>query len=181
MTEENDEALIRQLARGESGALRVLVRRHESPVRSFLSRRLASPEDAEEATQDVFMKLSRGARTFNGTAAFRPWLYAIARNVLRDRLRKKAPPRTVPLSSDPTEGIEVHRRDSSREEVREALAALPRRYRAALSLKYLAGMSYREGAEELGLSERGFETRLARARVLFRQALARVRGDADDL
>lgn len=168
----SDEELIRSVAAGEEEALRQLYSRHEGRVRGFLRRRLARIEDAEEAAQDVFMKLDRGASTFNGTAAFGPWLMAITRNVLRDRLRRLRPEREVALPDADLIAYEPPPRDG---ELRELIRDLPRRYRAALTLKYFAGLSYREAARELGLTEKGFETRLLRARILLRQAILRRR------
>lgn len=181
MAGPTDEQLIRTLSSGEDSALSLLLERHEAPVRGWFARRLSRYEDAEEATQDVFVKIRRGAHTFNGTAAFLPWLRAITRNVLYDRLRKTAGPATVPLKTDPAEQLTLWRRDVAAEEVREALRRLPPEYRTALTLKYLARMSYGEAAAELGLSVRGFETRLKRAKVRLRSAILTIRGEADGL
>ncbi len=172
MTVASDEELILAVAAGEEDALAALLGRHQGLVRGYLVKRLPTVEDAEEAAQDVFLKLDRGAATFNGTGAFRPWLMAIARNVLRDRLRRSRDRREVPLVTD---RIEVYRSTHRDEEVRAAIRTLPRRYRAALTLKYLLGLSYREAAAELELTEKGFETRLLRARVRLREALLRGR------
>lgn len=181
MSGPSDEQLIRTLSSGRESALSELLERHEAPVRAWLARRLPLYEDAEEATQDVFVKVRRGAHTFNGTSTFLPWLRAITRNVLRDRLRKSSGPRTVRLESEPSEHLTLWRRDVAADEVREALERLPGEYRAALTLKFLARMSYREAAVELGLSTRGFETRLMRAKVRLRAAILTARGDADGL
>ncbi len=172
MLRVSDEELVRSLARGREEALEVLLARHEGRVRRLLARRLPRREDVEEAAQDVFLKIHRAAATFRESGRFLPWLRAIARNVAVDRLRRRPRIRTEPLLTDPLEGVEVHERGIRAEEVRAALARLPREYRAALVLRYLAGASYAEGARELGLSPRGFETRLARARVLLRRILA---------
>lgn len=165
-----DEELARAAAAGREDAFMVLCRRYEARIRGFFARRLPSIEDAEEAVQDTFVKVRRGARTFNGARDFKPWLGAIARNVLRDRLRASPGIETVPLVSD---DLAVYRTPPGGEEIREAIGALPKPYRAALALKYVAGMSYREAAAELGISERGFETRLARAKEKLRGELAR--------
>jgi len=170
--EPTDEQLVHSVADGAENALRALVHRHEPRVRRYFANRLARIEDAEEASQDVFLKVARGARTFNG-GAFRPWLSAIARNVLRDRLRRRRDARVVPLVADPTTGLAVYEREIRAEEVRAALAAIPAAYRRALALKYLAGLTYREAAEQLGLSVKGFETRLLRAKALIRRELSR--------
>lgn len=165
-----DEELVRAVADGRDEAFTVLLRRHAAGVTGFFARRLRSAEDAEEAVQDTFVKVRRGAGTFNGTRHFRPWLGAIARNVLRDRLRSTPRIDTVPLVADE---VAARPQESCGEEVRGAIKALPKKYRSALALKYLAGLTYAEAAAELGLSVKGFETRLARAREKLREALRR--------
>jgi RNA polymerase sigma-70 factor (ECF subfamily) len=177
MPDTPDETLVHTLASGDDRALRQLMERHEARIRAFLARRLPTFEDAEEATQDVFLRLRRGAASFNGDLAFGPWFVAIARNVLRDRLRRHRRERRLPIAPDPVEGLSVWERPVDRSDVLEALGELPRIYRSALTLKYLADLSYRDAADAAGISEKGFETRLARARVRLRHALrARQRG-----
>jgi RNA polymerase sigma-70 factor (ECF subfamily) len=144
--------------------------RHSGRVRGFLARRLSRREDVEEATQDVFVKVHRGAGTYDPERDFSPWLFAIARNVVRDHLRR-ARPAPLPLPADPTAGLFVYESAPRAVEVRDAIRRLPDRYRRAVTLKYLAGLSYREAARELSLSEKGFETRLTRARILLRKLL----------
>jgi RNA polymerase sigma-70 factor (ECF subfamily) len=168
----SDEELIRSVADGEGEALRQLYERHQGRVRGYLRKRLRTVEDAEEAAQDVFLKLDRGASTFNGTATFAPWLMAITRNVLRDRLRRIRDRREVAL---PATGIEAYQPPPPDGDLRELIRGLPTRYRAALTLKFFAGLSYREAAAELDITEKGFETRLLRAKALLRQAITRRR------
>jgi len=171
-----DENLVRSVAAGDDAALSELMDRHRGRVLGFLVRRLPSVEDAEEATQDVFLNIRRGAPTFNG-GPFRPWCGAIARNVLRDRLRRRPPAEASTLAVDPVEGVEVWERIARADEIRAAMARIPSIYRAALAVRYVGGLGYREAAEELGLSPKGYETRLARAKVMLRRALLRLRGE----
>jgi RNA polymerase sigma-70 factor (ECF subfamily) len=173
-----DEDLVRSVAAGREEALHELMERHRARVQGYLRRRLPSIEDAEEATQDVFVKIRRGAGTFNG-GRFGPWCGAIARNVLRDRLRRLPERPPTSLSFDPVEGIEVWERIARADEIRAAMARIPAIYRAALAVRYVGGLSYREAAEELGLSRKGYETRLARAKVMIRRALLAMRGEGE--
>jgi RNA polymerase sigma-70 factor (ECF subfamily) len=95
-------------------------------------------------------------------------MMAIARNVLRDRLRKtRRTPEAAPIDAD----LLAWRAPPPEGELRELIRDLPRKYRAALTLKFFAGLSYREAAEELGITERGFETRLTRAKAMLRRAI----------
>ncbi len=172
-----DENLVRSVAAGSDDALSELMDRHRGQVFGFLVRRLKSIEDAEEAAQDVFLNIRRGAATFNG-GRFRPWCGAIARNVLRDRLRRRPAADTTSLAVDPVEAVEVWERIANTDEIRAAMERIPPIYRAALAVRYVGGLGYREAARELGLSRKGYETRLARAKVKFRHALRRLRGES---
>lgn len=169
MERTGDEELMRDMATGSEDALGAIVRRHETGLLGWFGRRLRSREDAEEAAQDVFVRVARGAGGFVTGRRFRPWFFAIARNVLRDRRRLAPPFPTVPLVAEPAAPAATAAGSSA---VRAAIRRLPRPYRAALVLRYLAGMSYREAADELGITERGFETRLRRAKGLLRKELA---------
>lgn len=173
-----DEDLVRALAGGRDGALRELMDRHRGRVFGYFLRRLQSVEDAEEAVQDVFLKIRRGAGTFNG-GRFRPWCGAIARNVLRDRLRRRPESKTASLTFDSVEGVEVWERIARADEIRAAMSRIPAIYRAALAVRYVGGLSYRAAAAELGLSPKGYETRLARAKVQIRRALLALRGESE--
>jgi RNA polymerase sigma-70 factor (ECF subfamily) len=127
----------------------------------------------------------RSARSWSairgGTGAFRPWLGAIARNTLRDRLRRGPRDAPRPLVEDPLADLDVWEREHRAEEVRAAVDALPHRYRAALTLRYFAGLGYRDAAADLGLTPKGFETRLARARLRLRRALVKRTDGLDGL
>jgi RNA polymerase sigma-70 factor (ECF subfamily) len=175
METAGDEDLIRAVKAGRDEALPVLVERHGSRLAAWFARRLGSREDAEEATQDVFLRDDRGAATFREGAGFLPWFRAIARNVLTDRLRRAPRSKTVALSVDPPADLTLYRDPPAVAEVRDAIAALAQEDRAALTFKFLAGLSYREAAAELGLTERGFETRLRRAKERLREELLRRR------
>ena len=78
--------------------------------------------------------------------------------------------RVVP---DPVEALAVWETPVDRAELGAVIESLPRIYRSAITLRYLAGLTYREAASTAGISEKGFETRLLRARVMLRQALSR--------
>ncbi len=174
ITAAGDEELLGLVASGDEGALGALIDRHRRRVRAILMRGLKSREDAEEAAQDVFLRIGRSAGRFEAGRAFLPWLTTITKNVLRDRLRRLRP-RVLPLAEDLYEGLAVYDQGVVADEVREALGALPECYRAALVLRYFAELSYREAAQQIGLTEKGFETRLARAKVRLRRALLRGR------
>ena len=85
----SNEELLELCKRQDQEALRVLFRRHERPVYSLLFRMLSNHEDAEETLAEVFVKVWRAAVGFKGDAKFTTWLYRIAANTARDRLRAR--------------------------------------------------------------------------------------------
>lgn len=85
----SNEELLELCRRQDQEALRLLFRRHERPVYNLLFRMLSNREDAEEALAEVFVKVWKSAGGFKGDAKFTTWLYKIASNTARDRLRSR--------------------------------------------------------------------------------------------
>src|SRR5262245_39536671 len=91
-----DEDLMRKCAAGDHIALRDLIQRYQMPIFAFLARRLDSPDDAEDATVETFIRLWNGATSFQFRSSVATWLYRIAINISRDhRIRKMRRPREV--------------------------------------------------------------------------------------
>src|SRR6059058_4440339 len=100
--EVSDEDLLRLCARGDSAALEELVRRYQAPLYRFLARMTGSPEDAEEAAQDVFVRAWQHAGRFQYRARVATWLYRIAVNIARDAhsRRQSRPQEAMPATDD---------------------------------------------------------------------------------
>jgi RNA polymerase sigma-70 factor (ECF subfamily) len=160
---ESDEALVEKLRKGEPAALRALMERYRGPLFGYLARLLGSPDDADDLFQDTFVRVLRGLERFDPKRAFRPWLYAIATNLVRNAWRSRgyrdalsldrpegddddAPAAVVALAGrGPLPGdVAVLTEDAAR--VREAIGELPEKGRAALLLFYYQGLSYDEVA-----------------------------------
>src|SRR5262249_44127320 len=89
----SDEALLRLCAGGDTAALEELVRRYQTPLHRFLARLMGSPDDAEEAALDVFVRVWQHAPRFQYRAKVATWLYRIAVNIAHDaHSRRKARP-----------------------------------------------------------------------------------------
>lgn len=164
-------ALTAALAADLEGAFERVVVAYQGRIYGFALRLTGNPQDAEEVAQDAFVRAYRALQRFGSeriaTLALRPWLYQIALNVARNRVRGKRH-RTVPLLVG--EEAERERRDgvpeppdSTAESPAEfaeragagaALAGLvtglPDRYRAAVILRHVEGLSYPEAAAVLG-------------------------------
>lgn len=85
----SNEELLNLCKKQDQNALRLLLRRHERPIYGMLFKMLSNREDAEEALAEVFVKVWRGAANFKGDSKFTTWLYRIATNTARDRLRAR--------------------------------------------------------------------------------------------
>ena len=176
---QDDDALMARAARGEEAAFRLLVRRWQPDVRAFLVSMLGSPEEAEDLAQETFVKVFRQAGRYRPQGLFRSWLFRIAGNLARSRLRRRRILRWVsfdPGAHDvrdegpaPDAGLEERQRAAA---VREALAALPDRQRQALVLHRYQGLKYREVAAAMATTVPGVESLIQRALAGLRAQLA---------
>ena len=145
-------------------------------------------DDAEDAMQEALLKTYRYATRIREPEAFRTWLYRTVRNACLMRRRRRVDEPAHVLSIDEVlpaaDGHAVHepvdrakRPDELainaqlRRQLRRALAKLPRPYRAIVFLREIEGLSTREVAEVVGVSEANVKTRLHRARLFLRKAL----------
>lgn len=172
--EEEDLLLMRRLTEGEDSVLRELMRRWKLPVIRFAYRYLNNTADAHEVAAETFVKVHRHRDRFRPERAkFSTWLFAIAANEAKMRLRwRRRHPESLQedLSIiDLTEG--EGRTPSSELELNElgsaihnATGKLPHELRATFLLYHLEGFSYREVAGALKCSEKAVERRLAKAR-----------------
>lgn len=142
---------------GDPGAFDLIVERHRRPVYQLCYRFVGNHEDASDLSQDVFLRAFRGLRSFRGQSTIATWLYRIGVNVCLNRVSVKRPV---------SEPIEEHQHvDTTAESpsdrilrgeravrVREAIAELPPKQRAALILRVYQEMSHQEIANVLGSS-----------------------------
>lgn len=124
---------------------------------------------AEDATQDIFLRVWRALPGFAGQSALSTWIYAISKNACLSELRKKRP--QVSLDGDPDEyhpetaGLATHDADDSATvSVNQLLNQLPERYRQAVVLFYMEDKSYEQTAASLGLPLGTVKALLHRAR-----------------
>jgi len=175
----DDDALMARTAQGEEAAFRLLVLRWEADVRAFLVHMLRSPEEAEDLTQDTFVRVFREADRYRPAGLFRSWLFRIAGNLARSRLRRRKIIGWLSLDPDrhdvvdqgpaPDEVLDAAARVRV---VRAALAQLPDRQREAITLHRYQGLKYREIAEVMGTTVPGVESLVQRALAALRRDLA---------
>jgi len=178
-----DRELAPRLARREGAALREAYERHGARVQRLCARLLACEAEAEDATQDVFLRLFEKAASFDGRARFSTWLHRIAVNHCLHRLEKARLRRAAALADHDRELVarteppeETLARTEARLDLRRLLARLSPEHRAILVLRELEELSYRDIAATLSIPEGTVMSRLARARAeLLRLAALRPR------
>jgi RNA polymerase sigma factor (sigma-70 family) len=160
--------------------MRSLYARFSRKIHSFCSQQLGSHEEAEDATQLTFLNAFRGLERGASLEYESAWLFKIAHNVCLNSHRSSLRRRRIEMPSDP-EALENHAHPGAYEPnelfgLSEALQALPERQRQAILLREWRGLSYKEIAAELDLSEAAVETLLFRARRSLSLALTEERG-----
>jgi RNA polymerase sigma-70 factor (ECF subfamily) len=177
MADAGDESgLIGASRAGDPAAFEPLVRRYQRMIYSLVYRMTGSPEDAEDLTQEVFIRAFRELPRYRAEARFATWLYQIAVNHCLNARKRAA--RTARLLSDwateqdlraaggETGGVDL---PSS---VQEALLALDERQRAAVILTVYDGLNHAEAARVLKCSEATISWRVFKARRKLRRLLA---------
>jgi RNA polymerase sigma-70 factor (ECF subfamily) len=167
-----DQDLVPGLKAGERGALRETYERHGARVQRLCLGLLGRTADAEDAAQEVFLKLFERAHGFDGRARFTTWLHRLTVNLCLHRLERERLRATHPLPPgggglvDPGERPdETLARTEARTSLERLLARLSAEHRAILVLRELEGLSYREIAQVLAVPEGTVRSRLARARA----------------
>jgi RNA polymerase sigma factor (sigma-70 family) len=164
------ELLTRFLDLKEEAAFEALVLRHTPGVRAVCRNWLRSAADIEDASQAAFLVLVERGRSIRDRAAVGRWLYSVAAKVAY-RLQQQRKP-FQPLPEDLPERPQAAD-DGLRELLAEEIARLPEKYRLAVQLCYVAGLTTREAAKRLGWPKGTVLTRLAWARERLQKNLAR--------
>lgn len=175
-----DEDLASQLVAGDQAAFEALVRRHHRRVRSLCFRMTGSANEAEDLSQETFLRVFRHRATYQAGRRFRVWLDRICMNVCltyKESLKRTGPvvrlgdrDGLVPASprQDPEARADMN---EMMRKVTQATNDLPAPYRAALVLRIFGGLSYQEIADVLGCSIGTVMSRINRARTRVRNAL----------
>lgn len=165
---------------GDRHAFEELVRRHADRLYAVVLRFVADAGEAEEVTQEAFLRAWRSIGRFEGKSQFFTWLYRIGINEAKRRAERRPPAGVVssieesPIEDAPdwSEAPELRAEQADVRAVLErAVRSLPLDYRAPLVLRDVEGLSTREAAETMGLGEAAFKSRLHRARLAVRRAL----------
>ncbi|ACT58974.1 RNA polymerase sigma factor [Hirschia baltica] len=171
----SDDILVEKVGGGDRQAASVLVRRHSQRVLNIARRMMVNEAEAEDVTQDVFLKVWKSAAKWeSGKAKFTTWLHRVTVNTCLDRLRKPKMGNvdTVPEVADESETPAQRLEAESRSELlKRAMEQLPDRQRAALSLCYFEEISNIEAAEVMEVSVDALESLLSRGRRKLKELL----------
>lgn len=183
---QEEKTLVQALHRGDRYACDDMVQQFSGKIYSVALRLTGQPEEAEEVLQETFIKACKAVESFEGKSSLGTWLYRIATNNGLMRLRRRETP-TVSLdtSSSDEDSYPMPRQlhdfywepesvlltDELRHAMDEAVAELPESLRSAFVLRDVEGLSTKEAAEVLDISEGSLKVRLHRARLLLREHL----------
>lgn len=195
--EASDGELVQRARAGDMDAFEALASRHERRVYSLAMRMLRQEQDAEDVTQQTFLSVMENLDGFRGEASFSTWLLRIATHAALKIIRKRKGLELVSLeaateASDQYDSVPhpefiADWRQSPEQLVQtreiqrlldEALARLGEKHRLVFLLRDVEGLSVKETAATLGLSEANVKVRLLRARLQLREQLTRTLGDS---
>ena len=179
MSANDDRSDVERVLAGDISAFEGIVRRWQGPLINLAYRFCRDRGRAEELAQEAFLRAYRALAQWRKDAVFSTWLFALATNLYRSELRR-IPARRLSLMvslediPEPPDarasdgGLEARDRDSA---VRQAVLALPAKYREALILFYFHDMDVTTAARSLGLPEGTVKARMFRGREILRSKL----------
>jgi len=172
----SDWALLALAHEGDEDAFRRIVERHQNRLIALCQRLLGNREEALDAAQEVFLKTYRKAGSLKQRGELFTWMYRVATNHCLNRIRRRKIVRFLSLSSQPGEDatplqpVDLSPRPDETVQSKQrwraterAIGELPENQRLVLLLAKFEGLSYRQIAETLGITEGAVESRLFRA------------------
>ena len=186
---ETDEALVSAFQAGDKAAFDKLVIRHQDNVFNLVYRFLGDYEESNDCAQETFIKVFKSVKKFKFESAFSTWLYRVAVNTCKNRLKSSAfrwRKKTVPIqnpegtgtgnpspeirddSPSPLNGLERKERMRS---IQKAINSLPEEQNRVVVLRDIQGLSYEEITVVTGLNLGTVKSRLARGRMELRNRL----------
>jgi RNA polymerase sigma-70 factor (ECF subfamily) len=180
---QGDAKLADSIARagaGDAEAWGELYRQFAPAIFRFCRRALPTPQDAEDATTEIFMKVHDKLAQYDPARPFSSWLYKVASNHCWDMLRRRhtrqdletGDVETLPVESADPDQLSRLIEDQTNSGVRSALAQLPPRARMILVMRYYSDLAYDEIADAMNLPREAVGVTLLRARQQLRRVLA---------
>jgi RNA polymerase sigma-70 factor (ECF subfamily) len=171
---EIDTALVRACQRGDIEAFEQIFRVYRNPVFRLAYRFTGNRDDAEDLTQEIFLKVFENIGSFRYESSFATWLYRIAVNTCMNFQRDKKPAESLGVTDDLGSSVSpetICERGELQRKIEAEIASLPNPLKIAFLLVVVEGMTYREASEILGLSVDALRMRVSRARQILREKL----------
>jgi len=177
-TTATDAALVKAMRHGDRDAFAGMVRSHQSAIYGYLRARLLEPADAEDLCQDVFFRCLAGRAKLQADLRLRPWLVGVARNVLREHVRKVRRRKEVAwtelcLELDTLTLNAVGDDDDAMQHLPACMQELGQSAREALQMRYQENLKLAEIGERLGKSEGAVKLLMYRSRQALKLCLDR--------
>ncbi|MBT8303345.1 MAG: RNA polymerase sigma factor [Bacteroidia bacterium] len=168
----NDQQLINAILAGDSQSFSTLVDRYKDLVFTLALRMVKHREEAEEVSQDTFIKAFRSLNKFKGDSKFSTWIYRIAYNTCLDRLKKHKREQNIIAIDEYTEhqvktldnALDALEKAERKQAIQNCLALLPSDDSALLTLFYFEELSLEEIAKIVGLTANNVKVKLYRSR-----------------
>lgn len=179
---------IKQIKKGNHEAFGEIIEQYQGQIYQHCYRMLGNHHDAQELTQEAFLKAYSNIHTFKRDRQFAPWLYRIASNLCIDYLRKKKPLTILDQEIKGTEDItltdqvessfdspeEAYEQLEEKQTIEDFLLTLPPKYRSVIVLKYIQDFSLQEIADVLDLPIGTVKTHLYRGREALRKSIRKM-------
>ena len=177
MDKYSDTELIDLAVKGDEHAFEDLIQRHYLPVYHFSFKWCRSKEDAEEITQEVFIKLTRKLKSFKYKSSFRTWLFRIVINTAKDYCKKNSTRKLYEASYENEKVSDnpghVNDDTTERDRLYSYIDKLPDKQKAALMLVVAEGLSHGEAAKVLKCREKTVSWRIHQARNRLKAAFSK--------
>ena len=177
----DEKTLLRKLALGDEMAFEILFYRYRGKLGNFVKRSLPPSVDLEETVHEIFLRVWESHRFIDPERPFSPYLFRIARNLVIDELRKNIGHQlylndTTFLSDFGSNSTEQLIEETELQNWFKALLdKLPEKRREIFELHRMEGLSYREIAKKMNISENTVDTQIRRALKLFREELKKIK------
>ena len=172
MTTNDDQIIINQILEGDSNAFAVLVDRYKDLVFTLALRMIKNREEAEEVSQDTFIKVFKNLNKFKGKSKFSTWIYRVAYNTCLDRIKKLKREFNVVTIDEFTENqvkpldnaLDQIINDERKQDIQKCLQLLPSDDSFLLTLFYFEELSLEEISKVVGLTANNVKVKLFRSR-----------------
>jgi RNA polymerase sigma-70 factor, ECF subfamily len=179
---------IKQVLKGDQDAFAEVIELYKDKVFQICFRMLGNRHEAEDISQEAFIRAYVNIHTFNQKRKFSTWLYRIATNLCIDRIRKKKPDYYLDAEVTGTDGLTMYSQVAAdgqlpeeeveemelQAEIQRQILKLPDKYRSVIVLKYIEELSLQEISEILDLPLGTVKTRIHRGREALRKQLRNV-------